>query len=337
MKYFFAFLGTAWALIFILIALISFSEGNASAGVGYLILSALGMLAMLPYLFSDRQGSPQLAPSGRNYILSELSSAYTNANDKLLSIMVARNQEGIALEKAGKIEQAIELYEKNIEDEFEGSHPYNRLAIIYSKQKKYADEIRILNVAINVFTNNVSPLRGDRGAKLEQFRLRLEKANAKLEKIASNEKREQLSKQEQPNKVIVSVDMSSLDKIRRDSQVTQESLVVEDGLDTKPHSVPSIVCSTIRPCSEIDSSLNGWELFIHTLEKLEIDILHIVLQCGDSRAFAVKNGILLELLVDAINEKSFNALSDNILVFDEKVELYPDYINELREQLMSLK
>lgn len=58
------------------------------------------------------------------------------------------NAEGIEAEKNGDINLAIALYEKNISNGFNGSHPYKRLAIIYRKQKKYDDEIRVLQAAI---------------------------------------------------------------------------------------------------------------------------------------------------------------------------------------------
>jgi hypothetical protein len=54
-----------------------------------------------------------------------------------------RNQEGIAAEKAGDLDAAITLYEANVAAHFEGSHPYDRLRIIYTKQKRRDDAIRV--------------------------------------------------------------------------------------------------------------------------------------------------------------------------------------------------
>jgi len=90
-------------------------------------------------------------------------------------IQVQRNLEGIELEKQGKIDDAIELYEKNINENFEGNHPYDRLAIIYSKRKQTDNEIRVLKKAILVFTNVVSDEREDKLPKLEKFKKRLKK------------------------------------------------------------------------------------------------------------------------------------------------------------------
>lgn len=89
-----------------------------------------------------------------------------------------RNLKGIELEKLGKVNEAIELYEKNIEENFDGNHPYDRLATIYRKNKDFKNEIRVLEKAIYVFENIVYSKRGDRLPKLEKFKSRLEKAQS---------------------------------------------------------------------------------------------------------------------------------------------------------------
>ena len=90
------------------------------------------------------------------------------------NLAVERNLRGRELEKQGDITRAIELYELNIASDFEGDFPYDRLRVIYSKQKRYDDVIRVLERAIDVFGNKVFPNRPDRLPKLERFRLQLE-------------------------------------------------------------------------------------------------------------------------------------------------------------------
>jgi len=70
---------------------------------------------------------------------------------EILCIMVNRNNKGIELEKKRDIENAIKLYEQNVADEFFGTHPYDRLAMIYRKRKQFEDEIRILKRKISIF------------------------------------------------------------------------------------------------------------------------------------------------------------------------------------------
>ncbi|MCK4817373.1 hypothetical protein KA005_16505 [bacterium] len=88
-----------------------------------------------------------------------------------------RNLKGIELEKNGKTDKAIKLYEQNIKEDFIGSHPYDRLAIIYRKRNQINEEIRILGKAIWIFENIVSKARADKEPKLNKFKERLKKAN----------------------------------------------------------------------------------------------------------------------------------------------------------------
>ncbi|MBA7584667.1 hypothetical protein ES708_26624 [subsurface metagenome] len=99
--------------------------------------------------------------------------------EEIENIFVSRNLEGKELEKAGKVDEAIALYEKNIKEGFDGSHPYTRLAIIYSKKGLLDDEIRVLKKAVWVFGDIVHRDRSDRFPKLDGFKKRLEKANKK--------------------------------------------------------------------------------------------------------------------------------------------------------------
>jgi tetratricopeptide (TPR) repeat protein len=104
---------------------------------------------------------------------------YRKELGKIENNWVNRNLKGVELEKEYKMDKAIELYEKNIEEEFEGNHPYERLAIIYSKKGSLENEIRVLEKAVWVFENIVYKGRSDRLPKLDRFKKRLEKANKK--------------------------------------------------------------------------------------------------------------------------------------------------------------
>jgi len=69
-------------------------------------------------------------------------------SSRAFSKCVDRNQEGIAAEKAGDLDSAIALYEANVAAHFEGSHPYDRLRIIYTKQKRWDDAMRVCRAYI---------------------------------------------------------------------------------------------------------------------------------------------------------------------------------------------
>lgn len=98
------------------------------------------------------------------------------SNDRF-SIQVDRNLNGQRLENCDKIEDAIEEYEKNINENFEGNHPYDRLAILYRKNKDYENEIRVLKKGVKLFSELLkSSRRADLKPKLEKFKERLEKS-----------------------------------------------------------------------------------------------------------------------------------------------------------------
>lgn len=92
--------------------------------------------------------------------------------EKAFSMQVDRNLKGKELEKESRIEEAKKLYLKNVEESFDGSHPYDRLAILYRKEKDYKNEIKILEKAIKVYSNN----KTSSNSQLLKFKERLEKA-----------------------------------------------------------------------------------------------------------------------------------------------------------------
>jgi tetratricopeptide (TPR) repeat protein len=92
--------------------------------------------------------------------------------DSLEGEIVDRNLKGIELEKQGKEEQAISLYEANVADHFDGSHPYNRLRILYKSRGDYTNAIRVCEAYI---TNS-----GQDHKLCESFRAEIDKLKSKL-------------------------------------------------------------------------------------------------------------------------------------------------------------
>ncbi len=95
--------------------------------------------------------------------------------DEVTHLTVERNLRGSRAEKEGDLESAIAMYEANVRDGFDGNHPYDRLAIIYRKQKRVDDEVRVLERAVAVFSS-LSPARLDVAPKLARFEARLHRA-----------------------------------------------------------------------------------------------------------------------------------------------------------------
>lgn len=97
--------------------------------------------------------------------------------ERRFSLMVDRNLLGQEFERANNVPAAIALYEANARDGFDGNFPYDRLAVIYRREKRLDSEIRVLKRAIEVFSAYRGP-RSDIQPKLAAFRTRLERAEA---------------------------------------------------------------------------------------------------------------------------------------------------------------
>jgi hypothetical protein len=64
-----------------------------------------------------------------------------------LDQMVDRNLRGTQLERAGREDAAIVLYEANVADGFDGDHPYDRLRAIHTRRKDLARALQVCAVA----------------------------------------------------------------------------------------------------------------------------------------------------------------------------------------------
>lgn len=67
-----------------------------------------------------------------------------------MEYLVGRNDRGIELENKKEIEAAIVIYELSVGDAFLGTHPYDRLRIIYGKRRWYKDAIRVCRAYLDL-------------------------------------------------------------------------------------------------------------------------------------------------------------------------------------------
>jgi hypothetical protein len=115
----------------------------------------------------------------------EVPEAPYDSSIKVPSDPVERNLEGRELEKQGLVDNAIEFYQANVADGFDGNFPYDRLAVLFRKRKQFDREVLVLERAIEVFESlRASTRRGDVSPKLESFRARVKKAKSLAESEA---------------------------------------------------------------------------------------------------------------------------------------------------------
>jgi tetratricopeptide (TPR) repeat protein len=91
----------------------------------------------------------------------------------LLEAQTARNLEAMAAERAGALDEAIALYERNVAEGFVGDLPYGRLVAIYERRTAYDEAERVLRRAIAVFETSARRTPQDRRATIRVFKNRL--------------------------------------------------------------------------------------------------------------------------------------------------------------------
>ena len=90
-----------------------------------------------------------------------------------LEQQTARNLEGMELERAGRTDEAIALYQQNVAEGFEGDWPYGRLVAIYERQGELARAAAVLERAIEVFGASKRRTAADRRATVRVFKNRM--------------------------------------------------------------------------------------------------------------------------------------------------------------------
>jgi tetratricopeptide (TPR) repeat protein len=135
---------------------------------------------------SDRSGRIAVPPSRRPQ-----AEPLTDEEREILEEQTRRNLDAMALEEAGRMDLAIELYEQNVEEGFIGDWPYSRLLMVYERQGDYAEAERILRRAIEVTRADRRRPAGDRRTVVEglQGLLRVLKKTAQAAKRAGNARR----------------------------------------------------------------------------------------------------------------------------------------------------
>jgi len=137
-------------------------------------------------------------------------------------------------------------------------------------------------------------------------------------------------------KTVISVDHTSLARIRQEALATQESLIVED--QTQTNATPpltqlfsaqdqNIFADQAEPESAPGSDI--WSDLKYILSETELRALSVIFQGNDIKGFADECGAMLEVLIDGINEKAMDYIGDNLI--DDDFVLYDDYKESVRE------
>lgn len=80
-------------------------------------------------------------------------------SDERIDQTAQNNNRGIEFENNGELDKAIECYEQNVALGYPARHSYDRLLVIFRKQKRIDDEIRICKLAVGLFPEDTSYLK----------------------------------------------------------------------------------------------------------------------------------------------------------------------------------
>ena len=114
----------------------------------------------------------------------------------------------------------------------------------------------------------------------------------------------------------LTLDLSGLDKIRRDAAATRDSLLTEEELAEPEESTPA----------EAEENL--------PLDAVQLRILCSLLRGEDAAAILKSNHLMPSMAADAINDALYDEIGDTVLLCeDDKLMLVDDYTEELKEIL----
>ena len=135
----------------------------------------------------------------------------------------------------------------------------------------------------------------------------------------------------------ITIDLSGLDKIRRDAQITRDSLLTEEEMQEQadrpvimPLSVPEPEADEI-PAAEEEKAVT---IEIPFLEGMHAKILFSLMRGKTVAQLIRQNHLMPSVVTDSINEAMFDEIGDNILECDgDEITLVEDYREDLEEIL----
>ena len=122
----------------------------------------------------------------------------------------------------------------------------------------------------------------------------------------------------------ITIDLSGLEKIRREAATTRESLLTEDETEIRENEANE----------EADLPAAEDETGNLPLNPVQIQILRTLLDGRDPAEIMKTEHLMPSMTADAINEALFDEIGDTVLLCeDDRLLLVDDYIEELEQIL----
>ena len=128
----------------------------------------------------------------------------------------------------------------------------------------------------------------------------------------------------------ITIDLSGLDRIRRDAAVTRESLLTQDEIDGADEpKIPEGAGSTEAPAPPEEPEESAGPL-----DPVQTKILRALLAGEDAAEILKKHRMMPSLTADAINEALYDEIGDTVLLCeDDRLLLVDDYLDDLTQIL----
>lgn len=127
----------------------------------------------------------------------------------------------------------------------------------------------------------------------------------------------------------VSINLSSLAKIRHDADITRDSLMTEEEMDTPENGETGFSSASV---SGPGTSQEAEECRFASLDALHSRILLALLQGEDSVRILNENHLMASVAADTINEALFDEIGDNVLECDgDLITLIEDYRDDIMQ------
>ena len=125
----------------------------------------------------------------------------------------------------------------------------------------------------------------------------------------------------------LSIDISDLDRIRKDADTTRDSLLTEEErIELEEASVKAEKSIADISSTEILKDI--------PLDALQIQILRVLLQGGSVEEIIRENHLMPSIIADAVNEALFDEIGDTVLSCDDdRLSLVEDYRDDLTRML----
>lgn len=166
-------------------------------------------------------------------------------------------------------------------------------------------------------------------------------------KKAEKAKQQAITKLSQPPvPIVLEIDRSKFESIRRISEEIQAALIIEDDNASSDSGVQTIVKNSVTPETEKKNIVvpdeltydNEYLQFVNSLSCLEKQTLLMIVDnrpelLKNLNQLAIDNNDMIEAVIDRINEKALEYIADNVIEFSEAPIVYEEYIEGLNKAL----